>query len=149
MFNTGDPGLALPDPGIWRYDMSDGSLSSLPVEPDNAIVYAPHIAGDTLYAFVASGDGTNPVYAPADPQPVLSYTLSSVLLTGGTWTALALRNDTHSLFSALWAPDGSGVVVLGGDDLIDTKVLWLAGDGSPAVELFTGTDLYSVRWGVP
>ncbi|MGQ9549003.1 MAG: hypothetical protein ACUVSW_10115 [Roseiflexus sp.] len=84
VFNTGDPGLALPDPGIWRYDMSDGSLSSLPVEPDNAIVYAPHIAGDTLYALIASGDITNPVYAPAAPEPVLSYTLSSVPLTGGT-----------------------------------------------------------------
>ncbi|WP_448540681.1 TolB family protein [Roseiflexus sp.] len=147
LFNTGDPGLALPDSGIWRYDVSGGSISSLPVKPDNAIVYAPHIAGDTLYALVASTDGTNPVYTPADPQPVLSYALSSVPLTGGTWTAL--RNDTHSLFSALWAPDGSGVVVMGGDDPINTKVLWLTGDGSPAVELYTGTDLYAVRWGAP
>ncbi len=147
LFNAGNPSLVLPDPGIWRYDVSSGSTSSLPVKPDNAIVYAPHIAGDTLYALVASTDGTNPVYTPADPQPVLSYALSSVPLTGGTWTAL--RNDTHSLFSALWAPDGSGVVVMGGDDPINTKVLWLTGDGSPAVELYTGTDLYAVRWGAP
>ncbi len=144
LFNTGDPALALPDPGIWRYDVSGGSMSSLPVEPDNAIVYAPHIAGDTLYAFVASTDGTNPVYSPAAPEPALSYTLSSVPLTGGTWTAL--RNDTHSLFSALWAPDGSGVVVFGGDDPTKTQALWLASDGSPAVELYTGTDLYAARW---
>jgi dipeptidyl aminopeptidase/acylaminoacyl peptidase len=147
LFNTGDPALALPDPGIWRYDVSGGSMSSLPVEPDNAIVYAPHIAGDTLYAFVASTDGTNPVYSPAAPEPALSYTLSSVPLTGGTWTAL--RNDTHSLFSALWAPDGSGVVVFGGDDPTRTQALWLASDGSPAVELYTGTDLYAARWGAP
>lgn len=145
LFNAGNPALTLPEPGIWRYDVSGGSTSSLPVKPDNAIVYAPHIAGDTLYAFVASTDGTNPVYSPAAPQPVLSYTLSSIPLTGGTWTAL--RNDTYSLFSALWAPDGSGVVVLVGDG--SRKALWLASDGSPAVELYTGTDLYAVRWGAP
>jgi hypothetical protein len=147
LFNTGDPGLALPDPGIRRYDVSGGSINNLPVKPDNAIVYAPHIAGDTLYALVASTDGTNPVYSPAAPEPVLSYTLSNVSLTGGTWTAL--RNDTYSLFSALWAPDGSGVVGLEGGYPTKTQALWLASDGSPAVELYTGTDLYAVRWGAP
>jgi hypothetical protein len=78
---------------------------------------------------------------------VLSYTLSNVSLTGGTWTAL--RNDAHSLFSALWAPDGSGVVVLEGGYPTKTQALWLASDGSPAVELYTGTGLYAVRWGAP
>lgn len=148
-FSVADPGNWLNEPGIWRSGVAGGTITNLPVKPENAIVHTPHIVGATLYALVALSDGNNPLYSPADQEgmPVLSYTVSSVSLTGGTWTSL--RKDAYSLFDVLWAPDGSGVVVLAGDDPVGKKALWLASDGSPAVELYAGTDLYAVRWGKP
>jgi hypothetical protein len=149
-FSVANPGNWFNEPGIWRGDAISGAATAVPVEPANALLRMPFFAIDRLYAFVASAPGDNPAYSPAaDPSEImaLSYTMSSVPLTGGTFAAL--RSDAHELYNALWAPDGSGAVIFESSDPSAVRLLWLPTDGSPAVELYRGTDLPTVHWGKP
>ncbi|GIW02985.1 hypothetical protein [Roseiflexus sp.] len=147
-FSVTNPGKGFNEPGIWRGDAMSGAATSVPIEPSDALLHMPFFAIDRLYAFVSSAPGENPVSSPAaDPAELmaLSYTMSSVPLTGGAFAAL--RSDAHQLYQALWAPDGSGAVIFESSDPSAVRLLWLPTDGSPGVELYKGTDLYSVRWG--
>jgi hypothetical protein len=63
----------------------------------------------------------------------------------------ALRADTHTIDTALWAEDMSGAVIM---EAVSTNtsnngpLMWLPADGSPAVALpATGTGYMSLRWG--
>lgn len=147
-FSVANPGNWFNEPGIWRGDASSGAATAVPVEPANALLRMPFFAIDRLYAFVATAPDDNPAYSPAaDPSEMmaLSYTMSSVSLTGGTFAAL--RSDAHELYNALWAPDGSGAVIFESNDPSAVRLIWLPTDGSPGIELLKGTDLYTVRWG--
>lgn len=147
-FSVANPGNWFNEPGIWRGDASSGAATAVPIEPANVLLSMPFFAIDRLYAFVATAPGENPVYSPAADTsefPVLSYTMSSVPLTGGT--SAALRSDAYELYNALWAPDGSGAVIFESSDPSAVRLIWLPTDGSPGIELLKGTDLYTVRWG--
>lgn len=149
-FSVTNPGNWFNEPGIWRGDASSGAAAAVPIEPANTLLRMPFFAIDRLYAFVATAPGDNPAYSPAaDPSEMmaLSYTMSSVPLTGGTFAAL--RSDAYEMYQGLWAPDGSGAVIFESSDPSAVRLLWLPTDGSPGVELDKGTDLYSVRWGKP
>lgn len=149
-FSVTNPGNWFNEPGIWRGDASSGAATAVPVEPANALLRMPFFAIDRLYAFVATAPGENPAYSPATDPPemmTLAYTMSSVPLTGGTFAAL--RSDAYEMYQGLWAPDGSGAVIFESSDPSAVRLLWLPTDGSPGVELYKGTDLYSVRWGKP
>ncbi|MFQ3634108.1 TolB family protein [Roseiflexus sp.] len=145
-FSVTYPSRLINEPGIWRGDVASGAATSIPVEPANAIVHTPFYAVDRLYAFVAPLPGANPPLAADIPDyPVLSYTMNSVPLAGGAFAAL--RSDTHVLYKALWAPDGSGAIIFESSDPMTVRLLWLPTDGGPAVELYKGLDVYEVHWG--
>lgn len=149
-FSVANPGNWFNEPGIWRGDAASGAVSPMTLKPANTLLAYPFVVGDRLYALAAPAPAENPFYSPAADTsefPVLSYTMGSVALTSGTFTPL--RSEAYELQNTLWAPDGSGAVIVEGSDPSGVRLLWLPTDGSPGVELYKGTDLYTVRWGKP
>lgn len=134
-------------PGLWRSDpVSGASQTLIQGDPKDGTYNLPgfvHPAADgKLYYFFAKGDLTpegiselTPVRSDADG------------LTGQT----ALRSDDWLVAEALWAPDGSGAVILDqssaaqGSFPVMGKLVYLRSDDSPAIPLpATGGML---RWG--
>jgi hypothetical protein len=130
--------------GLWRASAADGSVVTL-IQGDaqDGAFYMPgfvHAAGDALYYF----------YSRADAFPEGQAKLTPVRATTADPAApTPLRSDAWLLGEALWAPDGSGVVILNLETTAPTtgaqaaegitptlgQLLYLKSDNSPALPL--------------
>lgn len=149
-FIASNPGKWFTEAGIWRGDAASGTVTPVPIEPANTMLSYPLIVGNQLYVLAAPAPAENPFYSPAADTsdfPVLSYALGGVALTGGT--IAPLRRDAHELYTARWAPDGSGAVIFESSDPSNIRLLWLRSDGSPAVTILEEAERYAARWGKP
>lgn len=149
-FIASDPGKWFTEPGIWRGDAASGAVAPVPIEPASTLLSYPLIVGDQLYVLAAPAPAENPFYPPAADAsdfPALSFTPVSLALTGGT--IAPLRRDAHELYTARWAPDGSGAVIFESSDPSNIRLLWLRSDGSPAITILEGAERFAARWGKP
>lgn len=149
-FIASHPGKWFTEPGIWRGDAASGAVAPVPIEPASTLLSYPLIVGDQLYVLAAPAPAENPFYSPAADAsdfPALSFTPVSLALTGGT--IAPLRRDAHELYTARWAPDGSGAVIFESSDPSNIRLLWLRSDGSPAITILEGAERFAARWGKP
>ena len=136
-------------PGLWRTDVASAETTTLITGTvDNTtwrLVGYPHQAADgALYYFYAE---TNP--EPMDYQASMGlYRAEADGLTGQT----KLRDVGFVPGEALWAPDGSGVLVTdvraasqAGQYPLSGPAIYLKADGSPEVQLVDNARL--LRWG--
>jgi len=96
-------------------------------------------ADDRLLVFMGASDDLS--------QPPEAFNLISLGLDG--YNRSTLRSDSYLLDAALWAPDGSGVIIslaqAAGDDPAGS-VLWLGTHDQPALPLPL-LDISNLRWG--
>ncbi|MBN1428804.1 MAG: PD40 domain-containing protein [Anaerolineae bacterium] len=125
--------------GLWRADATTGQGVTLIAGEENevfSLVAYPHSAGDgQLYTFMATAATYPEQYTP------LSMTRSA---PDGVTGRTTLRTDSYILGDVLWDPAGRGAVIVdvteqfmasGFLEQVNNPLLWLPGDGSPAVTL--------------
>jgi hypothetical protein len=136
-------------PGLWRADPASGAVTLLLPEAqagDPAIYAAARQLADGLvYAFIARAPGFDPLaYRPQAHEFGMFRAPAD-----GASPPEALRADTHLLYEALWAPDGSGAAALaaaGGENPDVTRLLWLPAGGEAPLPLPVSAAL-AMAWG--
>jgi hypothetical protein len=147
-----DPGASAARlPGLWRADPATGAVTLfLPEISDGSpAIYAAarEVIGELRVFIALAPAGYDPL---AYPPPLLEFAMARAA-PDGLAPSERLRPDTHLLYEALWAPDGSGAVALvasGGEDPDGAALLWLPADGSPPVMLpITPAQPMQFAWG--
>jgi len=130
--------------GLFRVNAVDGSVESL-VFSDSCSpcmpVAALHLNVDgNLYYLYAEVYGVNPTY------PSLSLVRSK---QDGITDRIALRPETFNVFNALWAPDGSSLLIVQNDGIksIPTNLILVPIDPSLPIVTIMADAPYSLRWG--
>jgi tetratricopeptide (TPR) repeat protein len=145
--------LAYGSPGLVRFDAATGQgttiVRGLPPEgiepgPENPIrlfTSAYPTADGSILSFVDAANTFDEFVGPS------VYTMHRISLDGSTITPI--RTDSHPIWEALWAKDGSGAIIV--DTQFDQRypptgpLRWLPTDGGPILELPAhGSQL---RWG--
>ncbi len=141
------------EPGLRRYDMeAEGALetliaSGLASDGLHLVSHARLLANGNLYSFQTETDG--PGYS--EHNGIMPFTMLRTAADGVS-AAETLRPETYTVQEALWADDGSGVVLVPatGDSDNVRPVLWLPTDDGPASELPATVALDAspqLRWG--
>lgn len=126
--------------GLRRFDASNGAMTTLVAgQAGDATMLAAHPFVDEgwIYLFVTMVTGS-----PARPY---AMGMARVDLRGGG-EVVPVREDLQIMQAAVWAPDGSGVILVEAGEGETGRLIWVPVDGSPTVPLPV-VSTRRVRWG--
>lgn len=138
------PYVGMVEPGLWFVPAETGGGQSLISSRDGLtfhLVGYPHpLDESTIQYFYAEVDTM--MDAADAPLTMVSAPLDHPA------NHTALRDEPVTLLEALWAPDGSGAVIVAhsGDDRITGELIWLSADGGAEVPLGVEGRL-ALHWG--
>jgi Tol biopolymer transport system component len=147
------PGYQAPVPGLWRADTGTGEIRPFipgePVKGTYTLVNNPHVQPDgSVRAFVAT---TDKIPEPgADPHVEWpKFALYEASVEGQHGQNLRTETFENPGALALWAPDGSGVLI----DLAPAKpganstLTWVPASNGPTVQIIDDVTANAARWG--
>lgn len=149
------PGSLAPIPGLWRATPTSGkTVPQIPGEPTKGtynLVIAPQPLKDgTLNVFLAT---TKKIEEPGDNPTAPAMQYAMLQLPADATASQKLRDDSFADLESrvLWATDGSGALI---DQIADaktatSKLVWVAANGAPLVELGTDLSISNLHWGQP